>query len=42
VRRMLERIRRDSPTMRDLEAQGRIRITGGMYDMDNGKVTPLE
>jgi carbonic anhydrase len=42
VRRMLKRIRQDSPTLRDLEAQGRIRIAGGMYDMGSGKVTPLE
>lgn len=42
VRRMLKRIRQDSPTLRDLEDQGRIRITGGMYDMDTGEVTPLD
>jgi len=42
VRRMLKRIRHDSPTLRDLEAQGRIRITGGMYDMGSGEVTLLE
>lgn len=42
VLRMLKRIRRDSPTLRDLEIQGRIRIVGGMYDMDSGAVAPLE
>jgi carbonic anhydrase len=41
VRRMLARIRQDSPTLRDLEAQARLRIVGGMYDMDSGLVTPL-
>ena len=42
VRRMMKRIRQDSPTLRDLEAQGRMRIAGGMYDMDGGEVTLLE
>jgi carbonic anhydrase len=42
VLRMLKRIRQDSPTLRDLETQGRIRIAGGMYDMHSGKVIPLE
>ena len=42
VRRMLKRIRQDSPTLRDLEAEGRIRIAAGMYDMGSGQVTALE
>jgi len=42
VRRMMKRIREDSPTLRDLEAQGHVRITGGMYDMASGEVTLLD
>ncbi len=41
VRRTLRRIREESPVLRDLEAQGRIRIAGGMYDMDTGLVEPI-
>jgi carbonic anhydrase len=40
VRRMMKRVRQDSPTLRGLEARGRIRIVGGTYDMDSG-VVPL-
>lgn len=32
------RIRQDSPVLRDLEQQGRIRIAAAMYDLRNGKV----
>lgn len=39
VRRNVRRIREESPVLRDLEAEGRIRIVGGMYDMDAGEVT---
>jgi carbonic anhydrase len=28
-----------SVVLRDLEAEGRIRIAGGMYDMQTGRVT---
>ncbi len=41
VRRTLRRIREESPVLRDLEAQGRIRIAGGMYDMDTAVVEPI-
>jgi carbonic anhydrase len=41
VRRTLRRIREESPVLRDLEAQGRIKIAGGMYDMDTGAVTAI-
>lgn len=41
VRRTLRRIREESPVLRDLEAQGRILIAGGMYDMDTGVVEPI-
>lgn len=37
----MQRIRQESPALCDLEAQGRIRIIGGMYDMDSGVVTLL-
>lgn len=39
MRRNVRRIREESPVLRDLEAEGRIRIVGGMYDMDAGEVT---
>jgi len=42
VRRTLRRIRDESPVLRDLETQGRIRIVGGMYDMDTGEVAPID
>ena len=41
VRRTLQRIRAESPVLRDLEARGQIQIVGGMYDMDTGEVTPI-
>lgn len=41
VRRMLRRVRDESVILRELVAEGRIRIVGGMYDMDTGEVTPL-
>ena len=41
VRRTLRRIGEESPVLRELEAQGRIRIVGGMYDMDTGVVEPI-
>jgi carbonic anhydrase len=42
VRRTMRRIRAESSILRDLEDQGRIRIAGGMYDMDTGEVSPIE
>lgn len=41
VRRTLQRIRVESPILRDLEARGEIAIVGGMYDMDTGGVAPI-
>lgn len=38
----IERIRRESPIISQLETEGRIKITGGIYDVENGKVTFLE
>jgi carbonic anhydrase len=41
VRRNVRRVREESPVLRDLETEGRIRIVGAMYDMDTGEVTML-
>lgn len=41
VRRTLRRIREESIVLRNLENHGQIRITGGMYEMSTGAVTPL-
>jgi carbonic anhydrase len=41
VRRTLRRIRAESDVLRELEAQGAVRIVGGVYDMDTGDVTPI-
>jgi carbonic anhydrase len=41
VRRTLQRIRAESPVLRDLEARGQIAIVGGMYDMDTGEVARI-
>jgi carbonic anhydrase len=38
----IERIRRESPIIADLEKTGALKITGGLYDVDNGKVTFFE
>jgi carbonic anhydrase len=34
----IERIRNESEVIRDMESQGLLKITGGIYDVDNGKV----
>ncbi|MBX3249318.1 MAG: carbonic anhydrase [Myxococcales bacterium] len=41
VLRNLQRIREESRVLRELEADGKIQIVGGMYDMDTGRVTLL-
>lgn len=38
----IERIRRESPIIAELESTGKIKIIGGLYDVDNGKVTFYE
>jgi carbonic anhydrase len=38
VKLTMERIRKESDIIRDLEASGAIKIVGGMYDVDSGKV----
>lgn len=34
----IEDIRKNSPVLKEMEDKGDIRIVGGMYDMDTGKV----
>lgn len=36
---VIEDIRANSPILKDLEAKGKIKIVGGIYDMHTGKVT---
>lgn len=35
----MERIRRESPIIAELETEGKIKIVGGMYDVETGMVT---
>jgi carbonic anhydrase len=35
----IDRIRRESPIIAELEQQGAIKIIGGLYDVENGRVT---
>ena len=37
----IERIRKESPVLAELEAEGAIQIVGGMYDIATGKVNFL-
>jgi len=39
---MIEEIRRKSPILNEMEQKGEIKIVGGVYDMDTGKVDFLE
>ncbi len=39
VRRTVEKIRHDSPIMRELEVSGQIKIVGAMHDISTGQVT---
>jgi carbonic anhydrase len=41
VRNNMERIRSESPILKEMEDNGEIKIIGAVYDMDNGKVTFL-
>jgi len=34
----IDRIRRESPIIAELESTGQIKIIGGLYDVENGKV----
>jgi carbonic anhydrase len=38
VRLTIDRIRRESPIIADLEKNGEIKIVGGIYHVENGKV----
>lgn len=38
----IERIRRESPIIADLEKEGKIKIVGGLYDVETGKVNFFE
>lgn len=42
VRNTIEKIRKDSPILKEMEDKGEIKIVGGLYDMDTGKVTMLK
>ena len=35
----IDRIRKESPIIAELEQQGAIKIVGGLYDVENGSVT---
>ncbi|MCC9136770.1 carbonic anhydrase family protein [Pontibacter silvestris] len=42
VRLTIRQIRKESPILKTMEEEGRIRIIGGLYDMDTGQVDFLE
>lgn len=42
VRLNLDRIRAESPILREMEAAGEIKIVGAMYDMDSGEVVFMD
>lgn len=42
VRNTIDKIRSDSPILKEMEDNGAIKIVGALYDMDNGKVSILE
>jgi carbonic anhydrase len=42
VRRTMDQIRERSPILQEMETEGSIKIVGGIYDMDTGKVTFLD
>jgi carbonic anhydrase len=42
VRQTIADIRKDSPVLAEMEASGRIKIAGGIYDLHTGKVTLLK
>lgn len=41
VRNTIENIRKQSPVLKEMEDKGEIKIVGGIYHMDNGKVVML-
>ncbi|MDW3651866.1 MAG: carbonic anhydrase family protein [Bacteroidia bacterium] len=42
VRNTIEKIRTDSPILKEMEDNGEIKIVGALYDMDNGRVEFLK
>ena len=42
VKNTIDQIRINSPILKEMEANGEIKIIGSVYDMDNGKVVWLE
>ena len=42
VRQTMESIRKDSPVLAEMEASGKIKIVGGMYDLETGKIALLK
>lgn len=42
VRNTIEKIRMNSPILKEMEDNGEIKIKGALYDMDNGKVSILD
>jgi len=38
----LDRIRKESPILRDMDAAGKIKIVGAMYNMDSGEVVLMD
>jgi len=42
VRQTMGDIRKDSPVLSEMEASGKIKIVGGIYDLQTGKVTLLK
>ncbi len=42
VRNTIMEIRKQSPILKEMEEKGEIKIIGGLYDMDDGKVTILK
>jgi len=42
VKNTIEQVRIGSPILKEMEANGEIKIVGALYDMDNGKVSFIE
>lgn len=42
IKNTMEEIRKKSPILKEMEDKGEIKIVGGVYDMDNGKVSFLK
>lgn len=42
VRQIMDNIRKESPVLSEIEASGKIKIVGGIYDLHTGKVTLLK